>query len=556
MFQRFRIEIEETINAALKDLKFKKEILLVEPPKGMGELSSSIAFEIAAELKISPKNVVDEIYKSIRIGPSTLIKDVKVVNGHLNFHLDYKKTVRALIKEVKILNEDYGRGNKNEKIILEHTSANPDGPLHIGHGRNSIIGDSLARVMRFVGYKVETQFYVNDMGKQLAVVIWGLRRLNLVEGKNDLSISRVYVKSNKLLKDNKVAEKQISELIKEYEKGNDEIKKEFKNAANYCLEGINETLNRLGISHDRFIWESTFVWDSSVKKVVKKLLRTEYFELDGVSSLNLNKFGIEKNLILSRSDGTYLYTTKDIAYHLWKLKYGKVINIWGSDHKLIGEQLKAVHQILDASPPEFIFYEFITLPTGSMSTRSGIFISLDELIEETVKRAYIEVDKRRSEETKNFKLKIAEAVGIGAIRFNIIRIAAEKSMVFDWDEALNFERNGSSFIQYAYARCCRILEKAEIKDEFIIRNLTINETELIKIISKFKEIVIESAESRKPSIIANYAIELANAFHRFYMYDKVLKGKDKDFRINLVRVTQVILGNTLTLLGVEALDKM
>jgi arginyl-tRNA synthetase len=556
MFQRFRQEVEDALSEALRSLNLEEGLVLVEPPRDMGELSSPVAFELASKMRKSPATVAEDLLGRIKIQSKALIDKVEAVNGYLNFHLDYERAAKLLIKEAKDLRENYGSGSKKGRIILEHTSANPDGPLHIGHGRNAIIGDSLARIMRFAGYEVETQFYVNDMGKQLAVVVWGLRKFKLGKGKKDLAISKVYVRANKLLEEDESLDKEVISLIKSYEEGDEKVKKEFEEATNYCLEGIKDTLLRLRVSHDRYVWESNFVRDSSVSRVLERLRSTEYAQRGEVLSLDLKKFGIEKELILSRSDGTHLYTTRDIAYHLWKAERGRVINVWGADHKLVAEQLAAVHRILGVRKPEFIIYEFISLPSGAMSTRRGVFVSLDELMDETVKRAFAEVDKRRKSEAEGFKQSIAEAVGVGAVRFNIVRISPEKSMVFDWDEALDFERQGSPFMQYAYARACRILEKGEVEEEFKVGKLTDNEKHLIKAISKFPEVVMEAANSRKPSIIANYAVELADIFHRFYMFEQVLKAKERDFRLNLVLATKITLGNALRLLGIEALEKM
>lgn len=557
MFQRFRQEVKEALLEALRSLEVEAEVVLVEPPRGLGELSSPVAFELASKMKKSPPAVAEDLLGRIKIQSRALIERAEAVSGYLNFYLNYEKAAELLIREVKNLKESYGRGSNKGRIVLEHTSANPDGPLHIGHGRNAIIGDTLARVLRFSGYDVETQFYVNDMGKQLAIVVWGLRRLKLDFGKKkDLAISEVYVRANKLLDEDEAADKEVSSLIKSYEEGDEKVKEEFEEAANYCLDGIKDTLRRLRVRHDRYVWESAFVRDSSVSKVLERLRKTEYAQQGEVLSLDLKKFGIEKELILSRSDGTHLYTTRDIAYHLWKAEKGWVINVWGADHKLVAEQLAAVHRILGVRKPEFIIYEFISLPSGAMSTRRGVFVSLDELMDETVKRAYEEVDRRRKDEARAFKEQIAEAVGVGAVRFNIVKISPEKSMVFDWDEALDFERQGSPFVQYAYARACRILEKGEVKGKFKVGKLTDNEEHLIKAVSKFPEVVMEAADSRKPSLIANYAVELADSFHRFYMFEQVLKAKERDFRLNLVLAAKITLGNVLRLLGIDALEKM
>jgi arginyl-tRNA synthetase len=366
----------------------------------------------------------------------------------------------------------------------------------------------------------------------------------------------VYIDANKTVEENKEHEGAISELMKGYEAEDEKIKDRFEFAANYSIEGAKETLKRMNIFHDKFVWESKFVRESSVEKVVKELEGTKYFKKGEVAYLDLTDFGIEKELVLKRKDGTYLYATRDIAYHLWKSKRGKVVDVLGADHKLVSSQLTATLEILGEDTPELIIYEFISLPEGSMSTRRGVFISLDDLLDESVKRAYGEVDKRRPDESKEFKSNISESVGAGAVRFNVVKIAPEKSLVFRWEDALDFEKQGSPFIQYAYARACRILEKEKPPQDFDVKNLKENENVLLKLLSKFPEMVTEAALSRKPALLATYASELASAFHRFYMFEPVLRSKEKDFRLNLVYATATALKNALDLLGIDALERM
>ena len=551
MFDEFKSQAEEELSKAIGDIDIK--IPLEEPPGDFGDISAP-CFELAPIFKKSPEDIAEDLASEIE--PSGLIKEVKATGSYINFYLDYEKLAPELINKIKSVGEDFGRGSGKEKIVLEHTSANPDGPLHIGHGRNAIIGDSLARIMQFAGYEVETQYYINDMGRQLAIVVWGLETRELGKEKNDHAISKVYIGANKAVEENPEHEQVISELMKGYESGDERIKERFEYAANYSIDGAKETLERLNIDHDTFVWESTFVRDSSVEGVVKALEGTEYFKEDEVAHLELTDFGIEKELVLKRKDGTYLYATRDIAYHLWKSKRGMAIDVLGADHKLVSSQLAAALKILGQDVPELIIYEFISLPEGSMSTRRGVFISLDDLLDESVKRAYEEVEKRRPDETKEFKSKTAESVGTGAVRFNVIRIAPEKSMVFRWEDALDFEKQGSPFIQYAYARACRILEKEKPAQDFNVRDLKENETALLKLLSKFSGVVTEAAQSRRPSLLATYASELASAFHRFYMFEPVLKSQEKDFRLNLVQVTAITLKNALNLLGISALEKM
>ncbi len=556
VFQTFREEVSRALGRALKAVDAEVPAPpLSEPPAGMGDLSSTVAFELASRLRRPPRDIAHDLADNVT--PGGLIDRVEAVNGYLNFYMDYGEAAGLIIREVLEGGDSYGRGRNKGRIVLEHTSANPDGPLHIGHGRNAILGDTLARVLRFSGYEVETHFYVNDMGKQLAVVVWGLRRLRLNrDKKNDAAIAEVYVRANELIQGEEGAQREVGELIKRYEDGDEEVEREFRTAAEYCLTGIRETLRRLGIRHDRYVWESRFVRDSSVGKVLEKLRDTEYVREGDVLSLDLRSFGLEKELVLTRSDGTHLYATRDLAYHLWKAGLGRVIDILGADHKLLANQLRAVHRILGVPEPEVIIYEFITLPEGSMSTRRGVFISMDDLLEESVRRAYGEVDKRRVDSPRKLKEEIAEAVGAAAVRFNILRVAPEKPMVFRWEEALDFERQGAPFIQYAYARACRILEKEKPPGAFNVGELRENERALLKLIARFPDIVEQASDSRKPSHLTGYAVNLADCFHRFYMFEPVLKSERKDFRLNLVHATKITLGNLLRLMGIKALEKM
>ncbi|MFQ5974740.1 MAG: arginine--tRNA ligase [Candidatus Hydrothermarchaeales archaeon] len=556
MFKEFKKQARKTLKEALKAEGIEHEIKFEEPMGDFGDISTPICFELAPKLKKSPEKIAEELVKKMDVQKESFIEEAKAINGYINFHLDNLKFAYKVIEEVNQLKDDYGRGEKTGKIVLEHTSANPNGPLHIGHGRNAIVGDTLCRVLRFSGYNVETQYYVNDMGKQLAKVVWGLRHYQSKKKKADHRIAEVYYEANKAIDENPGYEREISQLMSSYEAGEKDVTKEFKDTVNYCLEGIKETLERLSIKHDNFIWESRFTRDGSVDAVLKRLKDTNYAKRDDVLYLDLTDFDIEKEMVLTRSDGTTLYPTRDIAYHLWKKDQGTVIDIWGGDHKLAALQLAVVMKILDESVPEFIIHEFISLPSGSMSTRKGVFISVDDLTEESVGRAYREVDKRRKDETKEFKEKVAETVGISAVRFNIIKVAPEKAVVFRWEEALDFERQGSPFIQYAFARACRILEKVKAMDKVKPLKLTDSEKDLIKTISRFPLIVDEAAETRKPYLLAVYALELSNAFHRFYKYDRVLGTKEEEFRVNLVMATKITLGNVLTLLGLDTLEAM
>lgn len=615
MYRKLKLDIVNSIKDAINTLDWEvpDNIPVEEPPNAkMGDLASSVAFELAGKLKKSPVEIAQDILK-VFIKPDNF-SQVESKGPYLNFFIDYQKFSKLVLNSI---NEGYGNlESKNRKIILEHTSANPNGPLHIGHIRNSIIGDSLNRVLMRAGYSVETQYYVNDMGRQIAMVVWGLLNLkfdektpetsykeqinydpylwaeqilknrpeldaldetyvdalkNILylqvlvdENQKDHQIGKLYFRVNQELKARPELIDEISQLLITYEEGEDPLLEFiFKEAVNSCLEGMEPTLKRLHVNHDSFIWESKFVRDGSVEKVIEKLKDSGYTKDNEVLYLDLKEFGIEKELVLMRSDGTSLYSTRDLAYHLEKSRKGDVvIDILGSDHKLAISQIRLALGFLEGKSPEVIFYEFITLPEGSMSTRRGVFISVDQLMTEAVERAKAEIKKRRTDLDRTEIAEIAEKIGIGAIRYYIARLSPEKHMVFKWDEALSFER-GCASIQYAHARACKLLQKAEkfdatidlenILDHYQLEN---SEMELIKTISQFTSVIEESAQTRKVHKIAQYSLDLASAFNKFYKSLPVIGSEEEILRLFLVDKSRITIKNCLDLLGIEAPESM
>ncbi|MEN4006640.1 MAG: arginine--tRNA ligase [Methanobacteriaceae archaeon] len=557
MYRILKKEAVKSLENSIKSLglEIPDEIRVEEPPNPeMGDLATTVTFELAKTLKKSPVEIAADILKVIET--SKFFKSVEMKGPYLNFFIDYDNFRNLILESI---NEDYGQLEpKNKKVILEHTSANPNGPLHIGHIRNSVIGDSLARVLKAAGYDVETQYYVNDMGRQIAIIAWGLLNFDYKIEENekiDHEIGRIYFQINQELCEDESLNLRVSELLKTYESGEDEkLEYTFYEIVSKCLEGIKATTSRLNISHDDYVWESKFVKDGDVQKILGDL--ENYTEQNEVLYLPLEDYGIEKELILTRSDGTSLYSTRDIAYHLEKSENSdEVVDVLGSDHKLTIDQLSIALELLGCKRPEVIFYEFITLPEGSMSTRRGVFISVDDLIEEAVNRALLEIKKRREDLDNASALEIAEDIGIGAIRYFIARLSPEKHIVFKWDDALSFEK-GCASIQYAHARACKLLEKAGFKSENIdLNDLKMNhafEIELIKLLSKFTTVIEESARIKRVHPVAQYAMDLAGAFNRFYKSVPVIGADEEEERLLLVDKSRITLRNSLNLLGINA----
>jgi arginyl-tRNA synthetase len=568
-FQRFKDEISDAVSKTLKELNVETEIVIDRAPHGMGDLAFP-CFPLAKKLKKSPDAIAKDI--ASRIKPKDLIERIEAKGGYVNFTVSFDKLAQKALDEALSKKERFGTPDKKKgaRVLLEHTSVNPTGPIHVGRARNPIIGDTLARILRQAGYDVTTEFYVNDVGRQAVVMTWGVKHLKLdaeaERDKDDYRYVLYYQQANKLLEENPVVLKEIDSMLYKLEHGDPDTVKLAREACERVLAAIMESLKRLNVHVDRFTWESKFVADRSVEKVIAKLKTSEYCrEQDGAFYLELESFGIsgrETKWVFTRADGTSVYTTRDLAYHMDKFARSDIaINILGEDHKLAMQELSAALSIMGLEKkPEIVYYAFVSLPEGKMSTRKGRVVNLDDLIDEAIELAYDEVKKRRADLSEERMREIARIVGIGALRYNIARIQAEKQIVFKWEDALNFEGSSAPFVQYAHARACSILSKAEgWGRKFDAKHLTSSqEMDLTKMVASFPSVIATCAEDRKTHVLAGYAQDLAAQFNQFYRFVPVLKSKGavRDARLALVEASMWTLRNSLNCLGLDAPEEM
>jgi arginyl-tRNA synthetase len=523
------------------------------------------------------------------------------------------------------------------KVIVEHTSANPTHPMHIGTARNPILGDNLARLLKSRGHTVYTHFYVDDVGRQSSVVAYGYEKLGRpkADEKPDQFIGKIYAITSCLVEINRLkrglerakivaVEEQIAKVTRElddwvsaaaelqakhpelfekllqkiekdenpeiaikilnqaYEAGEKKAKEVVRKVSEMCLEGFKETLARIDVSIDSWDWESDLVWSGLVTEVFQKLKKSHYtyaeagvLEFDAekvVRELDLRKkLGLREDhevppLTLVRADGTTLYTTRDVAYSLWKFeKADKVINVIGMEQSLAQLQLRiALHALGYGKYADSLVhfaYNLVTFPGYKMSGRRGQYIAFDEVMNEAVKRAYEEVSKRSPLLSEEEKQKISNFVGIGAVRYALVEVDTAKPVVFTWDRVLNFEKNSAPYIQYTHARACSILRKAGKKPrkpayELLNERL---EREIILAIASFPDTFVDASEYLKPNLIADFANALADKFNTFYNAFPVIRAKPRglsDARLALTDAVRIALRNALTLIGILAPEKM
>jgi arginyl-tRNA synthetase len=565
-------EITAEIQKIIAKYKIPYEIRVESPPNNLGDFGFP-CFQIAPIIKKSPIEIAQQIATDIT--KSKWIEKVEAKGGYVNFFINNTYLTSATLQSVLKKKETYGNlPKKGKKVIIEHTSANPNGPLHVGRARNPIIGDTLVRIFKAAGYAVESQFYLDDMGKQVAILAWGVNHLTQKDipktenKKADHRMVGFYQIANQQMEAHNTVTEEIGQIIKKLERGDQKTIDMIHASYAPVLEGIKQSLQRINVHIDSFIPESTFVYNKSVDKVVKELKQITYCrEQDAAFYLDMEPFhihGRNTKFFFLRSDGTTLYATRDIAYHQWKAHHADLlINVLGEDHKLESKQVQIALELLQTKIlPKVVFYAFVSLPGGKMSTRRGRVVYLDELVDECIEHAYEEVKKRRADELTETQMKeIAELIGIGSLRYNIIKVQPEKDIVFTWEDALNFEGNAIPFIQYAHARSCSILSKIKTKDYTFEPTLLTHCSEigLIKKLAQFPLVIENACESCKPHLVANYLFETASIFNQFYRDCPVLSEENttlRSSRLALVRASKIVLRNALDLLGISAPKEM
>jgi arginyl-tRNA synthetase len=565
-------EITAELQKVVAKYNSNEAIRLEMPPEGMGDFAFP-CFSLAPLLKKSPMEIAKEI--AANIPKNKWITTVEAKGGYINFFIDTTCLITTTLQSILDKKDNYGYlPKKKKKVIIEHTSANPNGPLHVGRARNPIIGDTLVRIFKAAGYDVESQFYLDDMGKQVAILAWGVnniedRHIPVSENKKaDHQNVGFYQTANERMESDETVAQQIVDIVKKLEQGDPKTIEMIHSSYTPVLEGIKQSLLRINIQIDAYIPESTFMYDKSVERVIKELKQIPHcHEQDNAFYLDMEPFGIQgrnTKFFFLRSDGTTLYPTRDIAYHQWKACHADMlVNVLGEDHKLESKQVRVALELLQTKIlPQVVFYAFVSLPGGKMSTRRGRVVYLDELIDECIERAYEEVKKRRASELTESQMKnIAELVGIGSLRYNIIKVQPEKDIMFKWEDALNFEGNAVPFIQYAHARACSILGKTKTKEhKFEAAVLThASEAALIRQLARFPLIIDDACNNCKPHTVANYLYETASAFNQFYRDCPVLSEENnvlRSSRLTLVEATKIVLYTALDLLGITAPEEM
>lgn len=515
-------------------------------------------YQLAKVLHKSPDIIANELAGSI--SSNEWLEKCENVKGYVNFFINKKLFNSKVINEVLDKKDKYGSSNEGvgKKCLIEHTSINPNASPHIGRARNAIIGDFIVRLMKFEGYDVTVHYFVNDIGKQISMLVFGAQDTEKIDFKDLLDL---YVSINHRISIEPELEKQIFDLLYKLENGDEFVKSQFKKIVNICITGQTKIFNEIGIKYDYFDYESQFLFDNSLNDIINKLQKTGLMleDIDGRYYINLEKYDLSP-LVITRGDKTSLYPLRDIAYTLWKSKQNadKNLIVLGQDQELYFKQIAAIVKELGYEPPEVIHYSFVLLVEGKMSTRNGTVVLLEDFMKEATNRAAEEIAKRQDEVDKIRAKKIAYS----AIKYSMEKTSNDRNVIFDWEKALSFEGDTGSYLLYSYARINSILLKCEASE--IIKydyDKLINESEfdLVKCISEFPDVISKAKIEKSPHIITHYAFELAKKFSTFYLNCNIINSDDellKGARIKLILSVKYVLENIFYILGIEPVERM
>ncbi|NHN41809.1 arginine--tRNA ligase [Halorubellus sp. JP-L1] len=583
MFLTLRSAVEDALAGALADLGYPTDDLgIEEPPEDVDAvLASSVAFRLASEAGAPPPQVAAEVAEAIDVDAIEYVSAVTTQGPYVNFVPSDAYDAATLSAGQ---DDEYGRlEDTGESVVVEHTSANPSGPIHVGRARNPILGDAVANVLDFAGHDVSRHYYVNDAGRQMAVFTWAYETFDEADldseperDRIEYDLVRYYRKGNAFLEEGpedavEEAEAEVAAIMQGLDDGDEATHERVTEVVDQMLDGMTECLARLPAEFDEFVKETQFTFDGSVDDVVAELKEMEeaVYEEDAWQ-LDLSAHGIEKNFVFLRSDGTSLYATRDLAHHEWKFEnYDRAVTVLGEDHALQADQLTTTLDLLgnDVSQLEQVVYSYVNLPGGaSMSTRAGTGIDLDDLLDEAIERARGEVEDRMGDRIRGDGLteadvdRIARQVGIGAVRYDIVSKQPTKAITFEFERALDFEAQSAPYVQYVHARACGILDEVDDVPEFDASALEREEArDLVRTIARFPAVVEEAAESLEPHVVATYTREFAEAFNAFYRECPVLSEDDPETRaarVALVAASRHTVANALGLLGVAAPDSM
>lgn len=549
----------------ISGLGIEKELIEISvPPKEeMGDYCLP-CFRIKIDNLNNPNEKANYILEHLTFDKN-IILDAFVIGPYLNFNINKENLGKIVLEKIESLGDKFGSTNDGigKSLLIEHTSINPNASPHIGRSRNSIIGDFLVRLYKFNGYEIDREYFINDIGKQIAMLLIAVKKYSDINSVTFDEMLSLYIKINDEAKKNESIEKEVFKYLNELENGNDIVRNEFKSITDICVEGQKRIFDKMDIHWDTFTHESDFVFGHITKTILDKINEKGRLKEDenGRLYVDLTGYNIPTKtpvLVLTREDKTSLYPLRDIAYTIYKMNKNKDVNliVLGEDQKVYMEQISAVMDILGYTSPKLISYSFVLLNGDKMATREGKVVLLEDFIDATISKLKSNFNQRGTELSDNEYLSLASS----CIKYNMLNINRGKNINFNLDDATNFTGNSAIYILYNYVRIKSILKKDNFKKDY--KNLilkTKTEEQIVKKLYDFEDAVKETVKTSESSIIAKYLNDLCGLFSKYYEETSILKEENSDLknsRLLLLDSVRIVIENGTNILGIKTVDKL
>lgn len=559
-------EISKTVNIEKEEIE-----TYIETP--IGNKNGDYAFpcfRLAKELKKAPPIIANEIKEKIELDTS-IIEDVQVVGGYLNFYINKETITKEVLKEIS-KTEKYGKTNigNGKNIVVDYSSPNIAKPFHIGHLRSTVIGGALYNIYKYLGYNVTGVNHLGDYGTQFGKLIEGYK---LWGNEYDIDkdpineLTKIYVRINQACKEDENILNACRDNFKKLEDGDQYCVELWQRFKDLSLKEFQRVYDLLGSKFDS--WNGESFYSDKMPEVIEKLRKSgKLVESQGAKIIDLEDEGINTPCIIEKSNGSTTYATRDLAAILYRARtynFDKVLYLTSYEQALHFKQVFTVAKYLDLDEKYLkglihVPFGMVQLPTGKMSTREGNIIKLEELLNEAIERAEKIIEEKNPD--LEDKKETAKKVGVGAVIFNDLSNSRVKDEIFEWDKILNFQGETGPYIQYTYVRTKSVLEKAgklpDVKEiKLDVLNDIYSQT-IIKLIYNFQDILVQVTRKEEPSILSRYLIDLAKAFSSFYNENKIIV-EDKDIqnaRVYLTYAVNQVLKNGVELLGMQMPNKM
>ena len=546
---------QQIINFLNKHTKLEEQQLknLIEtPPQNLGDYAFP-CFILTKTLKKSPIEIAKTLQK---LPTPQQIEKIQATGPYLNFY----------IKKEYILKQKHKQKIKKEKIMIEFSNPNPFKAFHVGHLRNTTLGEAITRLLTYQGYKTIPVNYYNDTGKHVATCIWGLENLKIkqLEDKGE-QLGNIYAEASTKKLQNKTFQKQISIIHQKLENKDKKYLKIYKQNLKHSENHFKQIYKDLQVNFKKIYYDSEFT--QTGKDIVNNLKKLKIAEKsEGAIIANLEKYNLN-TLVLLRTDKTAMYITKDLSMAIQRIKEYKLdrsIYVVASEQNLHFKQLFKLLELTGYKQAKKCFhlsYGLVHLPEGRMSSRKGRIILYNEIKRNLIKTINKEIEKRHKTWPTQRKLKAQQAIFSAAIKFDMLLQDPNKEIIFDINKAISFEGDTGPYIQYTHARASSILKKAKTKVTTKINYKLLSSTKesaLISKISKLQETIEASAEQYKPSLLAHYLLELSHLFNDFYHSCPCI-SENKELqkaRLLLVQTTKETISKGLNLLAIQAPDEM